>query len=76
MLPEACGGNDQWRQVMFDGCGDDLVVGVEVAVSQVVSHACDVSPRDLRLDRQEHGIDALDRFADLDESDSNSVECE
>ncbi len=40
--PEAFNCGDQRWQIVFDGCGDDVVVGVAVAMSRVVSPtSCD-----------------------------------
>ena len=60
-------------EVMFDDVLHDRVVGVEVAMRQVVPHAGDLLPRHSRCAVQELRVDALDRFADLDEADANSV---
>ena len=61
---------------MFAGGRHDLVVGVEIAVCQVVAHAGDVGPRDVRLFREQVRIDVLDRFADLDQSHPYRIEDE
>ena len=67
---------DERRQIVVDGCLDDVMGGVEVAMGELVTHSRHVSPRDLGLSGQEVGGDVLDRFADLDETHSNGVEDE
>ena len=73
-LAEAANRVYERREVVFDGGADDGVVGVEVAVCQVVSHASDVLPWDGRLTGEQLGVEILDRLADLDEPHSDRIE--
>jgi hypothetical protein len=54
---------------MVDDVLDDRVIGVEVVVREVVSHAGDGLPRHARLTGQQLRADGLDRFTDLDQPD-------
>ena len=61
---------------MVDGGLDNGVVGVEVAVGEVVSHAGEVTPGDGGFLGQQLGLDVFDGFPDFDESESDGVEDE
>ncbi len=58
---------EERTDVVVDNVLNDGVVGIEVAVSEVVAHTGDLLPRHVRWAVQEAGVDALNRFADLDE---------
>lgn len=50
------------------------MIGVEVAMGEVVPHPGDVGPRHFGLVRENVVADVLHRFTDLDEADSDGVE--
>lgn len=60
-------------EVVVDDVLDDCVVGIEVAVSEVAAHAGDLLPGHVGYFVREVGIDALDRLADLDQTDADRV---
>lgn len=53
---------------------NDGVCGVEIAMSQLVAHARNLHPWDVRFAREDCLVNVLDRLADLDEADTNGVE--
>src|SRR2546423_12056362 len=64
----------QHRQIIIDGGLHDRVSRVEVAVGKVVSHTGDLAPWDRGLSTEQFVGQRLDRFADLEQPDSDSVE--
>lgn len=63
----------EWAEIVADDVDHDRMVGVEVAMGEVVSHPCDLLPRDIVDGGEEVGVDALDGFADLEEPDADGV---
>jgi hypothetical protein len=59
-MPKCCA-----RQVVVDGGLQDQVVGVEVAMRQVIAHACDLAPRDAGLGAEHLGGQGLHGFVVL-----------
>jgi hypothetical protein len=45
----------EFGQVVVDGGLQDQVVSVEVAMRQVIAHACDLAPGDAGLGAEHHG---------------------
>jgi hypothetical protein len=66
----------EFGEVVVDGGLQDRVVGVEVAVSQVVAHACDLAPRNAGLGAEHPGGQSLYGFADFQQPDPDGVEYE
>jgi len=64
----------QRRKVRVDGCLDDGMRRVEVAMGELVTHAGDVDPWDLWLGVKEFRADSLDGFADLDQPEPDGIE--
>ena len=58
----------------LDGAPKDGVIGVEIAVRQVVAHACDLAPGDAGLGAERLGGQGLYRFADFQQPYTDSVE--
>ena len=50
------------------------VVGIEVAMGEVVSHTGDVTPGNVRFGGQQLGVYVFDGFANLNQPNSDSVE--
>jgi hypothetical protein len=46
---QSCDGGAQWRQLVLDDRPDEVVVDLEVAVHEDVTHPDDLSPRNVRL---------------------------
>ena len=69
-------GESKLGQVVGNRGGDDGVSGVEAAVGEVVTHAGDLRPRQVRLSGQHLGGEGFDGLADLDEPDANSIDDE
>lgn len=53
------------NEILVDRLAKDLDLGDEVAVGQVVAHAGDLAPRDLRLSIQHLVAEELDRLTYL-----------
>jgi hypothetical protein len=64
----------EFGQVVVDGGLQDQVVGVEVAMRQVIAHACDLAPGDAGLGAEHLGGQGLHGFADFQQPDADSVE--
>ena len=74
IAPHPSDGAVQLGQVVVDGGLHDGVVGVEVAMGEVVAHARDLAPRDRRIGCQQLGRQRFDGFADLEQADAYGVE--
>lgn len=55
----------KFGQVVIDGGLQNRVVCVEVTVSQVITHACDLRPGNIWLGTQHLGRQGLNSFADF-----------
>lgn len=69
-------GSFKWWKILRDSCFDDCPGCIEVVVRKPVAHAGRVRPLDIRLTRDERGIQQLDRLANLDQTYPNGVENE
>ena len=67
-------GTFELRQVVINSGPQNRVVCVEVAVSQVITHACDLRPGDIWLGTQHLGGQRFNGFADLQQPDTHRVE--
>jgi hypothetical protein len=64
----------EFGEVMVHGALEDGVGGVEGAVREVVTHARDLPPGDVRLGQEQFIGQGLDGLADLQEPDADGVE--
>jgi len=67
-------GTFKFGQVVINGGLQNGVVCVEVTVSQVITHACDLRPGNIWLGAQQLGRQGLNSFADFQEPDTHRVE--
>ncbi len=66
-------GTFELGQVVVDRALQNRMICVEVAVSQMVTHACDLRPGDIGLGTQHLGRQRLNGFADFQQPDTDGV---
>lgn len=66
-------GGTQRRQLLVDDVVHDGMIGVEIAMSELVAHTGNRPPANARDARQQVRIDVLDSLPDLDQSGSAGV---